>query len=98
MEVNTGVPEQVALSGPNRVKVIMPVGLNPPASVAVSLIVPPSATEPDASVVIVGTALVTTTDSPGSLQAPVTKVLPPSLYEAMYRYVPASVVVNGAEV
>jgi hypothetical protein len=62
-------PVHVVLFGPYRLKVTVPVGLNPPARVAVSKIVPPSVTPGDACVLIVGVARVTTTDSLGSLQA-----------------------------
>ena len=39
-EVATGVPPQLALSGPKRLKVIMPVGFTPFESTALSEIVP----------------------------------------------------------
>ena len=65
--------EHVASSGPKRLNVMEPVGLLPPARVAVSVICPPNATVPDAVVVMVGVtgtgAAVTTTDSLGSLHA-----------------------------
>jgi hypothetical protein len=48
VEVNVGVPLQVGFPGPNRVKMIVPVGLTPPDSVAVSLTVPPTGTDGDA--------------------------------------------------
>ena len=52
---------------------IVPVGLLPPARVAVSVTCPPTATDGEAVVVIVGVtgpgAAVTTTDSAGSLHA-----------------------------
>ena len=59
---------QVALFGPYAVNVIVPVGLTPPDSVPVSLIVPPAGTVAEATVVIAGAAFVTVTDSPGAPQ------------------------------
>ena len=49
---------------------IVPVGVTAPTSVAVSVTVPPTGTPAEATVEIVGVAWATTTDSPGSLQAP----------------------------
>jgi hypothetical protein len=72
--VKIGAPVHVALSGPNSVKVMVPVGLTPPASVAVSVIVPPCVTSDDAWVVIVGVAAVTTDVSLGSLHGVTTAV------------------------
>ena len=42
VEVNTGVPVQVASPGPKTLKVMVPVGLTPPERVAVSVMVPPT--------------------------------------------------------
>jgi hypothetical protein len=78
VEVKTAAPVQVALSGPNRSKVMVPLGLKPPASVAVSEIGLPRVTGPDAFVTIVGRALLTTTLSLAAPQALVTALLPPS--------------------
>ena len=65
---------------------IVPLGFRPPASVAVSVTVPPATTPGDAWVVSVGTTPATTTDSPGSLQAPATAALFASPeYEAIHR-------------
>jgi hypothetical protein len=61
VELVAGVPVQVELSGPNRSKVIVPVGENPPERLAVSPIVAPTVTGPDACVAIVVLALVTVT-------------------------------------
>jgi hypothetical protein len=44
----------VVSPGPYRVKVTVPVGLNPPETVAESDTLPPAGTEPDGVVVIVG--------------------------------------------
>ena len=66
---DVGVPEQVASFGPKTVKVIVPVGPTPPASVAWSEIVPPAVACGVALVVTVGEAFVTTTASAGSAQA-----------------------------
>jgi len=65
----------VASSGPKRLNVMVPVGLLPPARVAVSVTCPPSATDGEAVVVSVGVTgpgAVTTTDSLASLHAVVT--------------------------
>jgi hypothetical protein len=75
VEVKIAAPLQVALFGPNRVKVIVPAGLTPAESMAVSLTVPPTGTVPDAVVFRVGVALPTTTLSLGSLHKVVTAVL-----------------------
>jgi hypothetical protein len=74
--------------------VTVPVGLNPPARVAVSKIAPPSVTAGDACVLIVGVARVTRTDSLGSLQAVLARTTPATLYSATQRYVPAALVMN----
>src|SRR5579884_4557221 len=60
---------QLGSSGPNGLKVIVPVGLNAPDNVAESLIDPPATTAALAVVVNVGLARDTTTLSPGSPQA-----------------------------
>ena len=69
MELKAAVEPHVASSGPYTTKVMLPVGANPPASVARSVVCPPKATGPEAWVVSVGAALSTRTDSPGLLQA-----------------------------
>ena len=66
------VPVQLASSGPKRAKLIEPVGLSPPARVAVSLTGTPASTVPaETAVVRVGVIRppVTRTDSAGSRQA-----------------------------
>ena len=68
-------PVQVASFGPYRLKVIEPVGLTPPASVAESEIAPPMVTGAEAWVTTAGPAWLTTTDSLASLQAPETAAL-----------------------
>jgi len=55
--------------------VIVPVGVEAPANVAVSVMVPPATTAGDATVEIVGAAWPTVTDSLGSLHVPATAVL-----------------------
>ena len=59
VEVNCTDPEQVASLGPKRLKMTEPVGELPPATVAVSEIVPPTVVGPVAWVVMLGLALVT---------------------------------------
>ena len=66
---NLAVPPQLALFGPKRVKVMLPVGLNPAVSVAVSEMVLPTPAEPEACVVRPGVCLATTTDSLASPHA-----------------------------
>jgi hypothetical protein len=78
VEEKTMAPVQVASSGPNRSKVIVPPGVKPPASVAVSEIGLPRVTGPEAFVTIVGVALVTTKFSLGAPQGLVTALLAPS--------------------
>ena len=78
VEEKTKPPVQVASSGPNRSNVIVPPGLKPPASVAVSEIEPPRVTGADALVTIVGLALLTTTSSLAAPQGLMTALLPPS--------------------
>ena len=56
-------------------KVMVPVGLNPPESVAVSWIAAPTVVAADAVVVRVGVAGVTTTDSLAAPQALVAGLL-----------------------
>jgi hypothetical protein len=56
-------------SGPKSLKVIVPLGLNPPESVAVSRIEVPSRPPGEALVLRVGAALVMTTVSAASSQA-----------------------------
>ena len=62
--VNTDGFVQFASFGPNSRKVIVPVGLNPPASVAVSETEPPIVMFADASVEIVGLSLMVVSVSP----------------------------------
>jgi hypothetical protein len=99
--VAAAVPLHVASPGPNSLKVIDPVGLDPPASTAVSEMLPPTLTGADAVVEIVGVpppAAVTTTDSPAELHADVAPEFPASPeYAATNRYVPAAAVVNGPD-
>ena len=75
MLVDAAVPEHVASFGPKRLKVMVPVGLNPPESVAVSWIEPPRVMAADAVVDRVGVAGVTTTDSLAAPQALVAELL-----------------------
>jgi len=79
MEVKAGVVSQPVLSlGPKTEKVTVPVGLSPPAKVAVSEMVPPMTTLAEAWVVIVGLAGLTVTDSaPQPLDAAVFNMSPP---------------------
>jgi len=66
--------------------VIVPVGLKAPASVAVSVTVPPTGAPGEATVEMVGAAWTTVTDSLGSLHVPVTGALFASPeYEAIQR-------------
>jgi len=66
-ETNTGGPEQVVLSGPNTLKVMVPVGLTPPLKVALSVITPPTGTAGEATVVMATLASATVNRSVGSL-------------------------------
>jgi hypothetical protein len=84
-DVNTAVVEQVGSSGPNRKKVTKPVGLKPPASVAVSLTAPPRVTGGDVCVLSVGAAGVTTTSSRGSSHAVRARIASASTYSATHR-------------
>jgi hypothetical protein len=70
--VNFGVLSQMLSFGPYNEKVMVPVGLTPPASVAVSKTAPPTATEPEAVVVTVGVTGATVTLSLGSPQSVLT--------------------------
>ena len=64
---------------------IVPVGLNPPASVAVSETEPPIVMFADASVEIVGLSLMVVSVSPSSPHLPATGLLSASpLYEAIH--------------
>jgi hypothetical protein len=76
--VNSADPVHVALLGPKRLKVMVPVGAMPPARIAVSDIEPPVFAETVAWVVIVGLALVTVEVSLASLQAVEVPLLPAS--------------------
>ncbi len=67
--VKIGALEQPASFGPYSLKVIVPVGEKPPASVAVSRTEPPITIPAEAVVEIVGEAAETTTDSLAALQA-----------------------------
>ncbi|HEX2048138.1 MAG TPA: hypothetical protein VHF27_10255 [Acidimicrobiales bacterium] len=68
VEVKIGGPEQLGLSGPKRVNVIVPVGLTPPDTVAVSVMVPPTGTGGEAWVVRTTRAGATANRSAGSPQ------------------------------
>jgi hypothetical protein len=59
--VKIGTPLQLALLGPNKVKVMVPVGLAPPLKVAESLIIPPSAIAAEAFVATLDDAGTTVT-------------------------------------
>jgi hypothetical protein len=59
VEVKTAAAPQVASPGPNNAKVIVPVGVKPLASVAISKMLPPTGVAPEAWVAIVGVAFVT---------------------------------------
>ena len=61
---------QAASFGPYKLNVIEPVGLYPPASVAVSEMEPEIATVGEATVEMVGLALLTVSVSPESLHLP----------------------------
>ncbi len=63
VEVNTGVPLQVASLGGNSWKVTVPVGLNPSVTVAVSKIKVPTGPPTEGEVPTVGVALIMTTSS-----------------------------------
>ena len=76
MEV--AAPEHVELSGPNKLKVIVPVGLKPPPRVAVSSIEAPTATAGDAWLVSVVVAALTTTLSLAELHELIAELLAPS--------------------
>jgi hypothetical protein len=89
----------VGLFGPNTVKVIVPVGLKPPDSTALSLTVPPAAV-PDAEAVVTinGAADANVTASPGAPQAEEAAALFASPeYETSKLYWPAPAVGNGPE-
>ncbi len=90
MLVNTMVPLQPVLWG-NTVKVIVPVGCEPPDSVAVSDAEPADVMlEGETVVVMLGLAGWTVSVSPLSPQGAVNGLLFESpLYDAIQRYVPA---------
>ena len=69
--VKAGRLAQVASPGPNRLKMMVPPGLPPPDSIAVSCTEPPTGTDAEAVVARVGDALpgVTVTVSNASRQA-----------------------------
>ena len=71
--VKMAVVAHVASFGPYRRKVMLPVGLNPPARVAVSWIWPPTGTLAEAFVEIVGVFRPTETVS--SVQSPAAELL-----------------------
>ena len=58
VEVNTGVPVQVVSAGANRWKVTVPVGVNPPLTVAVSEMEVPTGPPAEGVVAMVGVAWV----------------------------------------
>src|SRR3954447_4308087 len=60
-DANTGLPPQVASSGPKTVKPIDPVGLEPPDKVAMSEIAPPKMTDVEAWVLREGAVVTTVT-------------------------------------
>ncbi len=68
VEVKIGVPVQVGLSGPKRLKVMVPVGLKPPERVATSLTGWPNATGGATWVTMAGWSWVTTVVSLGAPQ------------------------------
>ena len=78
VDVATATPVHPALFGPNSENVIVPDGLNPPDSVAESLIGLPAGTEPEAVVTIAGVTAVTADVSPASPQP----VVMPALFES----------------
>ncbi len=65
-------PAQFGSAGPYRLNVTLPVGDEPPDTVAVSLMLPPTVTAAEATVEIPGVSLVTVSFSPVSLLAPAT--------------------------
>ena len=70
---------------------IVPVGLTPPVSEAVSWIALPTTTDSLAVVAMAGLALMTVSFSPASPQAPaIGALLPSPLYEAIQWYVPTA--------
>jgi hypothetical protein len=69
VDEKSAAPAQLGSEGPKSRNVMVPVGLNPLARVALSLIVPPAGTEGEASVVIAGVAGVMTERSAGSSHA-----------------------------
>jgi hypothetical protein len=73
--VNAGAPEHAGSPGPKTAKVTVPVGPNPPETIAVSDTAPPTKTGPDACVTTAGDARDTTTDSPGASHCPITEAL-----------------------
>ena len=56
IEVTAGMAEHVGSPGPKRLNVMVPVGLLPPAIVAWSVTEPPTGTDAEAVVVMVGDA------------------------------------------
>ena len=73
--VKAAAPVQVALAGPNALKVMVPVGLKPPDRVAESEIGPPTVTGPAAVVTMAGVARVTVVLSPWAPHALTTGLL-----------------------
>ena len=73
VEVNAGVPVQVVFAGAYRLKVTVPVGVNPPLTVAVSEMDVPTGPPAEGVVAMVGVAWVMTTGS--AVQGEVTAVL-----------------------
>ncbi len=63
VEVNSGVPLQVVAPGGNSLKVTVPVGLKPPVTVAVSLMVVPTGPPAEGVVAMAGVALIVVTGS-----------------------------------
>jgi hypothetical protein len=84
-ELDTGDVHAVS-PGAYKSKLMLPVGLTPPANVAVSLMVPPTVTAPEAVVPMAGVAALTMTDSPGALHSDTAPALLASPeYDASHR-------------
>jgi hypothetical protein len=84
--VNAAVGAQLASSGPNTAKVMVPLGLKPPVRVAVALMVLPRVVASEALTEMAVAALVTTTLSLRAPQPLATPSLFPSPeYEAVQR-------------
>ena len=96
VEVNTSL---VHVAFENSRKVTVPVGLNPPLTVAVSVTAVPIGPPGEAMVEMVGLALVMVTDSLGAWHGEAAGLLLTSpLYTAVQKYVPGAVGVKLPEV